>query len=712
MRHCTFLVCVLICSFISYSQPGKKPKQTGNPTSQKEIDERLRASQKQLESLTPEQRKQMEQLGITLPGANAIPARVTNQQIAAATGNMAVKEKDIKRINSIPKQPLNNANLPAQISKTNAFVYSRMDPAMQVLAEKFYKQSLVKGRSALELGNTAAGFWAAGYQAVAIYMMSKASVVDPTHGNNLNNYASMLSMNGAEEYAIPLLNYLNAKYPSNSTILNNLGQAWFGLGELDSAGLYLKKAIRLYAYHPQANLTQSIIEESKGDKVAAVESVKRSIRHYYSVAKENRLRKLGYKLTAGDVLTAFKPDPDPFRLTNFRLPPIPKSALEEQNTAKEWVSYSKELEATIQRISLERSQLSIPRQQQMAKSAQQYLDKKPVAIGPEQPYLYQLGALKLKDMEKDGGVSFRYKKAGNDLKQFIRKIQADRNGYLMAFNKLDKKDDSKEGAGGIDCKEAIALQDKYLNEYNKQFEDLHKAFLLQTRIKISEELYWKQFMQHPEEFEITKRSYQLEWLAALNLANSRFIASEHRYTYGRDFLSDCLDVQEAPYSSKLAEFNIIRCPSVDTANFLFGQIITDCTQMITKLDLKFVTGEMRQDLNTVGFKESYLGCTVALNAEMGLKELDKGPVRLEAKLAGSLEFEFDRTGLSDIRVSVEGKAGLGNTLIPEAEEKAEIEQGIWGNDFLNRSIEIGVKGTISLISGQTAIAGTGVLEKE
>ena len=63
-------------------------------------------------------------------------------------------------------------------------------------------------------------------------------------------------------------------------------------------------------------------------------------------------------------------------------------------------------------------------------------------------------------------------------------------------------------------------------------------------------------------------------------------------------------------------------------------------------------------------------------------------------------------------MSVEGKAGLGNTLIPEAEEKAEIEQGIWGNDFLNRSIEIGVKGTISLISGQTAIAGTGVLEKE
>lgn len=284
--------------------------------------------------------------------------------------------------------------------------------------------------------------------------------------------------------------------------------------------------------------------------------------------------------------------------------------------------------------------------------------------------------------------------------------------YLAVLNKLDKKDESKEGAGGINCNEALALQDKYLLEYNTQFEDLHKEFLLQTRLKISEELYWKQFMQHPDEFELTKRTYQLEWLSALNLSNSRFIASEHRYTYGRDFLSHCLVPQEKPYTSKLANFNDIHCPNIDTANFLFGSIITNCSQMITKLDVKFVTAELRQDLNTVGFKESYLGCTIALNGEMGLKELDKGPVRLEAKVAGSLEFEFDRNGLSDIRVSVEGKAGIGNTLIPEAEKKSGIEQGIWGNDFYNRSKEIGIKGTISLISGQTAVVGTGVLEKK
>jgi len=709
MKLFSFLWLFLLLSFISFAQSGNKPKT--NPSTQKELEEKLKAAQKQLESLSPEQRKQMEQLGISIPNLNTVPPNTSDKQIAQASGNSYVPSKDVKRIAEISKLNITAASLPSQIKNINDFVLPRLDTETKTIGEKFYSKCKTERKNAVEIGNASVGLWATGNLKMAIYLMARACTEDPLNSNNLNNYASMLSMSGAEQHAIPILNYVNTKHPKNSTILNNLAQAWFGLGDIPIAEKYLDSVIRIYAYHPQANLTKSIIEESRGQKEQAVVSAKKSIKYYYSAEKENNLKKLGYKLKASDVFFAYKPDPDPFRLTNFTLPPTPKSASEEESTAKEWNSYMGGLSTSIANISNEINQLSSPKQKEMIANAQKYMDGKNTATGPAQPYLYRKAAIKLKDLEKNGGVLFRYKKAKNDLNQLIAQIKISKEKYTQELNKLDKKDNSKEGAGGIDCKEAIALQDKYLKDYNSRFDNLLKEFLLQTRLKISEEIYWKQFMQHPDDFEITKRKYQLDWLAALNLSSGRFVASEHRYTYGKDFLSHCLIVEEAKYSSKLANFNDINCPYKDTTSFIFGQTIMNCSVMITKLDVKFLSVSLTQDMNKAGFNESFIGCTVALTGEAGISKWDKGPLRLEAKVGGSLEFEFDRTGLSDVRVSVEAKTGIGNNIIEEAETASGVEQSIWGNDFVNSSKEMGVKGTISLISGHTTLAGTGILAK-
>ena len=709
MKLFSLLWLFLFLSLISFAQPGNKPKT--NPSSQKELEEKLKAAQKQLESLSPEQRKQMEQLGISIPNLNTVPPNTTDKQIAQASNNSYIPSKDSKRISEISKIGITTSSLPYHIKAINDFILPKLDAETKTIGENFYAQCKEQRKNATDIGNASVGLWATGKLKMAIYIMSKACSEDPLNTNNLNNFASMLSMSGAEQYAIPVLNYVNTKHPKNSTVLNNLAQAWFGLGDIPLAEKYLDSVIRIYAYHPQANLTKSIIQESRGQKEQAIESAKKSIKYYYSIEKENNLKKLGYKLKANDVFFAYKPDPDPFRLTNFTLPPIPKSASEEVSTVKEWNSYMGSLAKSIANVSNEINQLSSPKQMEMISNAQKYMDSKPTTTGPDQPYLYRKAALKLKELEKDGGVLFRYKKAKNDLNQLITQIKISKEKFIQELNKLDKKDDSKEGAGGIECKEAIALQDKYLTDYNSRFDNLLKEFLHQTKIKISEELYWKQFMQHPDDFEITKRKYQLEWLAALNLSSGRFVASEHRYTYGKDFLSHCLVVEEAKYSSKLANFNDINCPNKDTTSFVFGQIITNCSVMITKLDVKFLSASLTQDLNKAGFNESFIGCTVALTGEAGISKWDKGPLRLEAKVGGSLEFEFDRTGLSDVRVSVEAKTGVGNNIIEEAESASGVEQSIWGNDFVNSSKEMGVKGTISLISGHTTLAGTGILAK-
>lgn len=62
--------------------------------------------------------------------------------------------------------------------------------------------------------------------------------------------------------------------PRNSTILNNLGQVWFGLGDLDKAGKYPDSTINLYACHPLVQMTKAAIEEKIGNTSAAIDHVK------------------------------------------------------------------------------------------------------------------------------------------------------------------------------------------------------------------------------------------------------------------------------------------------------------------------------------------------------------------------------------------------------------------------------------------------------
>jgi tetratricopeptide (TPR) repeat protein len=117
---------------------------------------------------------------------------------------------------------------------------------------------------------------------MAIWMLGKACMDDMSETDNLSNYASLLTMLGGEHLAIPILQNLVQKFPKNTTLLNNLGQAWFGLGELTEAEKYLDQAMHGYALHPQANLTQCKDLLSQGRNQEAIECTKRAIQENYT----------------------------------------------------------------------------------------------------------------------------------------------------------------------------------------------------------------------------------------------------------------------------------------------------------------------------------------------------------------------------------------------------------------------------------------------
>jgi hypothetical protein len=684
-----------------------KPKK--NPATQKELEEQMNAAQQQMNKMTPEQKKMMEQMGIKIPDPIPLPKNVSDKQIARATGNSIVPEKDLVRIVSISKTPLTDITVIEHLKKADAEIIKAFSQAEKEAAAEAYQ--LVKNKysnNSTAIDNSSIQLWMLNEFKTSLYTASKNCINNSNDGNLLNNYGAFLSMAGAEQLTIPLLDYLNQKHPNNSTILNNLAQAWFGLGDLEKAKLYADKCIMICSWHPQANRIISAIEQKNGNTPNAIVAEKKSIEKLYSLEKENNLRKLGYKLSSNDVSFPLKPNSDPLGLHNFSVPASPKSAEEEVNTAEEWMSYSQELQGLIEEKTTAIQQLSNPKQQEMMKNAQKYLDGKTINFDKKpKPFFYNKAKLKLAALDKDGGVNFRYNKALNELKQYVKTLSTLKKTYYTERNKLDKDDNSREGAGGIDCKDLMALQDKYLKN-NAKFDQLSKEYLHQTRLKLNEEIYWKQFMQSREQFEITKLDYQLQWLAALAATSQRFVADEHRF-YGKDYVEHCIVENPQTSTSKLSDFNDINCQYKSEFNAYWGKITTTCdkVEIELKIDIMGVKWfEAKGNLNDGQVKDwnqewwqttadSFVNCTIEAGISKD-KRIGDGPLKLEVEVEGNVVVEIGREGITDLGI----KAGVNvNTVIATGENEPEISATIIGVETkttINSGFNIEGKGILAI----------------
>src|SRR5690606_10270476 len=106
------------------------------------------------------------------------------------------------------------------------------------------------------------------------FLAGTALIGDIGDDLNINSYTAMLINANAPAEAMTICKGLVSRYPEHALILNNLAQAFMGIGEQDSAMVYLRKCLKQQPGHPQANNSAAQIFKQQGQKEKALEFAK------------------------------------------------------------------------------------------------------------------------------------------------------------------------------------------------------------------------------------------------------------------------------------------------------------------------------------------------------------------------------------------------------------------------------------------------------
>jgi tetratricopeptide (TPR) repeat protein len=658
----------VLCSVAAFSQAGKKTAAKEKPPTQKEMEAMMKEAEKMMGEISAEDKKMMDSMGFKMPDTKQMKKSVSgisDAQLKKAfeDENRIVPVKDVARINSALSISLTAAQMPAYIEKTHLVVLKQLSAQTKTRGNEILQQLL---QSNSPVDNAAAGLWIEGKPTLALYLMGEVCKANAADANNLNNYASFLTTCGGEEMALPILNLLNKQYPQNSTLLNNMAQAWLGLGDIPRAEKYADSAIQIYPAHPQANLAKSLIEESKGNIQATIAAAKKSISEAYSAEKQSRLKKLGYTIKSEDLSWEPPVQKNIMGLDKFTWPKYPFNVEETKSSEIEWSDFKDNCNQLIAELKVKQAtaekefeRITGLRMQQVIQAVQTGTWVQPM------PGYAAKAMVKLDHLVNgvNGNMSFVFT---NELEAVLRAMKraAELENVLEEKQAmLDKKYEDKIGEGKENplnaiCAEENGIRNEFLKDANGGIQTAYRQYLHFTSKRISDMLYYYQFVQWPEQFELTKISAQISWLTQLR----------DQRPYFKPKSSWCVPVvPKKPVFDSLQNFDDVACQYVSTMNLGVYKIVSSCSNLTGEFDLKGVKISLKDNAETGKFSGT---------AILGLSK-SVGPAGLKLKGTVGGLVEFDNSGITDVGlvagVSVKG-AGL--VTIVGGEVKGTFNTGI------------------------------------
>ncbi|MCW5910861.1 MAG: tetratricopeptide repeat protein [Cyclobacteriaceae bacterium] len=252
-----FLVCV---AFVQAQNPPAKKKQ--QPKEEQSMEEMMKDLKKQMESMSPEDKKIMEEMGLldVLKDVEKMTKGVDMKQVMAAAEAEAQAKLIPKTPSTLPinPTPVNKEQLKSYLQPMLQSTEAAMKPESKAEAKKY----LNKGA---ETSQAAMGFVLKNEWDKSLYLLLNAGIANPEDYASLNNLGAMITMAGYAHKSLPILQYVQKQFPQSPTLLGNMGQAWLSLGHIDKAEKFLKDALDKDEENTGAALSLAVMYKQQGN---------------------------------------------------------------------------------------------------------------------------------------------------------------------------------------------------------------------------------------------------------------------------------------------------------------------------------------------------------------------------------------------------------------------------------------------------------------
>lgn len=626
-------------------------------------------------------KKQIEMMGGVTKKISDISEK-TFQQAATKDDNTVIPKKDVARIKQLPDKILTDAELIPYIKNIHIQVEKILKAGDRAEALKIYTALKSEKKSSNQINNILSNLWMAGYTEISLYIMGKECIANMKDANVLNTYAAFLTMQGGEHAALPILQNLNRNFPNNSTILNNIGQAWFGLGDMNNANNFLDKAMKAYGNHSQANQTKSVIQKSEGKTQESIESLKRSLEENYTPEKEAQLNELGYQVKYEDIKFKYPVKAEPLGIERFMfsIPAYPfAGGVAAETSRKEWDDFRKKISSALERLGKIKEEQKVK-----ADAYHKRLLANPLLLKPYNNAVYKTARRKL-DLLTEWGQE-RLLALNEEFMSDGQVISQLRETY---YNTLKNTED---------CAARLGLATAFLSQANVILQDNNaKMMSLQKQLINAGSNYALYAFTDRSEYELVLTTMKIAFLSYLGGLSPEFEVG-------------CIKT-EAPESRRgpLPDFDSVNCQYKDSMLIPpFTKMKFECNKMTTEFDIDTELGlkikfGIEENLNSGKITKG----TLEIGYEFGPESPTQfGPVGAELKGQLGVGVEITSDGVQEVYIKGSSTIDLaGNT------GGAEVRPGINPDPkgLSAMSAEVKVSWNVGSQTSNSSLTGGGML---
>ena len=715
MNKYFLLFFLLLAQGVTFGQTKPKQNSSEKPSTQNVMDATMKEIQKAMDGMSPEEKKMMENMGVKTPSMKGLQ-KASDKQLADASEEeeKVIPSKKTELIAHLPKKIFSVAELNTYLKTTNASVAEIITPKSKELAENVMGQFKNDPYYGFMIASAANGMWMMGLKEPAVYLMGEATKVLP-NADNYNNYAAYLTMTGAGHMAIPFLQKLNSLYPNNSTVLNNLGEAWLQLGDENKAGSYLDSAIMVYACHPQANYTKCLILKSEGKTAEAIVALKQSLRHSITKHKLEMLKQLEKNPKERPKYYI----PRTYFSTSFNLGvytallPTNYSKTVGMNIENDWKSFRDQLSDELTGLDAAIRIADKQAEQEVQKMQSKGMNSGRVVFSP-----YYLKALQVYSNESSGSsAEQKLGRQAEEYGKYLTEWALNKGNFEKELNKEKDRfemEASNETLLQGNCSAEISIINKYLNIIN----GLNEAY----REKNVRQWLTDAYIQY-DNFTAVAISEGVALSLVLGIKRDfvkNLLSLKHEFYDSPDCLKEN-EVQK-PGRKKLPDYDKVNCKTASSLYVpLTGQIVIRCNEMDVIFNPTYlpVKSSWTENFNSNRIEEASIGITVkAVDLTVAGKldddgNFESGKVSIGKNIKGidvSVNGEFDANGFTkgSVDLGIDGSLSL---LPKTITESAPVDVSLKGK--LGVGLELGPEGISDFyVKGNTSLDMAATMEAE